>query len=142
MGGTGSGDNAKFGISGSALSTATFLDAAVQNQASIRVRSTDQGGLFMEKIFNISILPDSQARKVVSVVPGANGNPTLTFAGIPSQTYHVLVATNLMPPVLWRAITNSINGTTNFTASGSGSWSCTDTNATGSPQRFYRSVEP
>jgi glucuronoarabinoxylan endo-1,4-beta-xylanase len=140
--GPGGGDNAKFGISGNALSTATFLDAAVQNQASIRLRSTDQAGLFMEQTFNIAVLPDSQARKVVSIVPGAGGNPTLTFAGIPGQTYHVLMATNLVPPVPWRPITNSINGTTNFTSNGSGLWSCTDTNAAGSPYRFYRSVEP
>ena len=53
--GTGSTDNAAFNISGTALRATSNLLAATQRSYSVRVRSTDQGGLFTEKVFTIAV---------------------------------------------------------------------------------------
>ncbi len=53
--GIGSTDNSSFTISGSALGTATNLDFEAKSSYSIRIRSTDAGGLFAEKVFTITI---------------------------------------------------------------------------------------
>jgi ELWxxDGT repeat protein len=53
--GTGSTDNAAFNISGTALRATSNLLAASQGSYSVRVRSTDQGGLFTEKVFTITV---------------------------------------------------------------------------------------
>lgn len=64
----GSTDNADFAISGNTLQTAAVLDAATQGTYSIRVRSTDAGGLFTEKSFTITVQPAT-----------ANPVPSLAF---------------------------------------------------------------
>lgn len=53
--GTGSADNSKWQISGNSLQTNAPLDFEQQSTHSIRVRSTDAGGLFTEKVFLITI---------------------------------------------------------------------------------------
>jgi mRNA-degrading endonuclease HigB of HigAB toxin-antitoxin module len=53
--GTGSGDNSSFDISGSSLRNAVFVDYETKSTYSIRVRSTDQGGLYVESQFTIYI---------------------------------------------------------------------------------------
>ncbi|MEQ9166079.1 MAG: Ig-like domain-containing protein, partial [Fulvivirga sp.] len=53
--GNGSGNNTDFTINGSQLLAATVFNFEVRNSYSIRVRATDQGGLFYEKQFFISI---------------------------------------------------------------------------------------
>jgi uncharacterized repeat protein (TIGR01451 family) len=53
--GTGSNDNASFTIVGNQLRTAVTFDYETKNSYSIRVRSTDSGGLFYEKVFNITV---------------------------------------------------------------------------------------
>jgi O-glycosyl hydrolase len=53
--GTGSTDNGSFTISGNTLQTAAPFDFETKNSYSIRVRSTDQGGLFVEKVFTIAV---------------------------------------------------------------------------------------
>ena len=58
--GTGSEDNALFSIIGKNLQTATPLDYEAQNTFYIRVRTTDQSGLFYEKAFEISIINESE----------------------------------------------------------------------------------
>jgi hypothetical protein len=52
--GTGATDNAFFTITGNQLRTNAILDYETQNSYSIRVRTTDQGGLFFEKELIIS----------------------------------------------------------------------------------------
>ncbi len=56
VGGVGAADNAAFLISGDKLKAAINFDFETKNSYSIRVRSTDQGGLFTEKVFNIDVL--------------------------------------------------------------------------------------
>ncbi|MCM2315292.1 MAG: Ig-like domain-containing protein, partial [Thermoanaerobaculia bacterium] len=53
--GTGSADNGSFQIAGGQLQTAASFDFETKSSYSIRVRSTDLGGLFFEKQFTISI---------------------------------------------------------------------------------------
>ncbi|MDB5391851.1 MAG: cya 3, partial [Planctomycetaceae bacterium] len=52
--GIGSDDNASFAIVGNTLKTAAVLNFEVQATYSIRVRTTDSGGLTVEKVFSIS----------------------------------------------------------------------------------------
>jgi VCBS repeat-containing protein len=54
--GTGSTHNALFRITGDQLETATVLDFEVQASLSIRVRTTDAGGLFTEETFTITVI--------------------------------------------------------------------------------------
>jgi len=53
--GAGSTDNASFNISGSSLRTSAIFDYETKNSYSIRVRTTDQGSLFFEKVFTILV---------------------------------------------------------------------------------------
>jgi hypothetical protein len=53
--GVGADNNASFSISGNQLRTAEVFDFATKNSYSIRVRSTDSGGLFFEKVFTITV---------------------------------------------------------------------------------------
>ena len=53
--GTGSTDNASFTIAGNALATAAVFNFETKGTCGIRVRSTDQGGLFFEKAFTVTV---------------------------------------------------------------------------------------
>ncbi|NVO10329.1 MAG: T9SS type A sorting domain-containing protein [Bacteroidales bacterium] len=53
--GTGSTDNASFNISGSSLRITSSPDYETKNSFSVRVRSTDQGSLWFEKVFIVTI---------------------------------------------------------------------------------------
>lgn len=53
--GVGDSDNALFNIAGDRLRASADFNYEVQDQYSIRLRSTDQGGLFVEETFTISI---------------------------------------------------------------------------------------
>jgi O-glycosyl hydrolase len=141
-GGTGGADNASFTITNNTLYTTAIFDVAVQSGFNIRVRSTDQNGLWVEKLFNITVTPDSQARKVLNVTAAPDGNWTLTFAGIPGYVYRVQAASDLTPPIVWATLTDNFNGGVLFTADASGLWMHVDLNSTNYPSRFYRTVEP
>ena len=58
--GTGSTDNASFNISGANLRTSAVFDYKTQSSYTIRVRSTDQGGLYYEKVFPIIIIDSTK----------------------------------------------------------------------------------
>lgn len=53
--GSGADDNSSFSISGSSLMSAAVFDFETKASYSIRVRSTDSGGLFIEQPFTISV---------------------------------------------------------------------------------------
>jgi len=53
--GTGSADNASFNLAGSSLRSSTAFDFETKNLYSIRIRSTDNGGAYFEKILNIQV---------------------------------------------------------------------------------------
>jgi len=48
--GSGSDDNGSFTITGNTLYTAAIFDYETKNSYNIRVRSTDQGGLYFERL--------------------------------------------------------------------------------------------
>jgi hypothetical protein len=71
--GAGDADNASFQIAGGDLRTAAVFDyEGPQNVYQIRVRATDEGGLWVEKALTV---------KVVNVVETSQGVSSVTFAG-------------------------------------------------------------
>ena len=62
--GTGSTDNGSFQIVGSALKTLAVFDYETKSSYSVRVRTTDQGGLSIEQVFTIT-------RSAASTVEGS-----------------------------------------------------------------------
>ena len=79
--GPASTDNASFTISGSQLLTAASFDYHTKSSYSILVRTTDQGGLWYEKTFTISVTADTTAPTVTAVyVRGSSwGSGYLSF---------------------------------------------------------------
>lgn len=71
--GTGSTDNSSFSISGSNLSTVATFNYEMQSSCSIRVRSTDQGGLSVEKVFTIDVANVNEAPSLAAVPDAAVG---------------------------------------------------------------------
>jgi hypothetical protein len=71
--GLGSDDNGSFTIVGDKLKTAASFNYEVKNSYSVRVRTTDAGGLNTEKAFTILVTNVNEA-------PGAPGTPTLSGA--------------------------------------------------------------
>lgn len=65
--GTGSTDNASFTISGSSLRITSSPDFETKSSYSVRIRTTDQGGQFVEKAFTISINNLNEAPTFVGV---------------------------------------------------------------------------
>jgi VCBS repeat-containing protein len=64
--GTGSTDNASFTIATDVLKTAASFDFETKSTYSIRVRSLDQGGLFTEKVFTITVTDVNEAPSITS----------------------------------------------------------------------------
>ena len=73
--GTGSDDNSSFTIVDNTLYTAAPLDYDAKNSYSIRIRSTDQSGLAVEKEFQINVL-DVTAPTVTNVLVRDSGWPS------------------------------------------------------------------
>jgi hypothetical protein len=73
--GAGDSDNSSFNISGTQLRSSSLFDYDTKNSYSVRVRTTDQGGLFFEKSFTITII-DARKDSVIS-----NGNFELGRTG-------------------------------------------------------------
>ncbi len=59
--GSGSTDNGSFNISGSSLRTLVAFDYETKSSYTVRVRTTDQGGLYAEKAFTIAITNMNEA---------------------------------------------------------------------------------
>jgi C1A family cysteine protease len=76
--GTGSTDNAAFNISGNQLRTSQIFEKAVKDTYAIRVRTTDQGSLYFEKQFTITVTDTSS---------GVQIHLPLIINGAGSQTY-------------------------------------------------------
>lgn len=64
--GTGSTDNASFTINGNQLRTAAVFDHEAKSSYAIRVRTTDQGGLWFEKAFAVGVTDVDEIAPVVS----------------------------------------------------------------------------
>jgi len=70
--------------------------------------------------------------RITSIVNNGDGTYTLGFAGTSNVQYVVQVSLNLID---WVPVHTN-------TAAADGTWTYTDAAATGSPARFYRSVQP
>ncbi|HEX3131734.1 MAG TPA: cadherin domain-containing protein, partial [Thermoanaerobaculia bacterium] len=88
VGGVGSTDNASFQIVGNQLQTAAVLDLETQASYSIRVRSTDAGGLFFEKVFTITLGDANDAPTDIALTPSSvpENQPVGTTVGTFSTT--------------------------------------------------------
>ncbi|MFN6162055.1 MAG: cadherin domain-containing protein, partial [Planctomycetota bacterium] len=88
VGGTGGGDNGSFNISGSTLRATNSLNFEAKSSYSVRVRSTDQGGLFTDKVFLITVTDVNEAPSNItlsstSIAENAGDNATVgTFSTI------------------------------------------------------------
>jgi hypothetical protein len=78
--GTGDTDNGAFTISGAQLQTAASFNYEAKNSYSIRVHSTDQGGLFTEKVFTIAVTDVNEAPTAALVSPLDQGPADLNPA--------------------------------------------------------------
>ncbi len=97
--GTGSTDNASFTISSGTLQTAASFDYESKNSYSIRIHSMDQGGLWTEKVFAISVTDVAEQPQgiVLStnsiVVPeGGTAQFTVKLAAPPVSNVTVAIA--------------------------------------------------
>jgi ELWxxDGT repeat protein len=70
--GAGSVDNAAFTIDGSVLKSAVAFNFEAKSSYSIRVKSTDQGGLFTEKQFTITVADVAEPLAIDRVSPPAS----------------------------------------------------------------------
>ena len=95
----------------------------------------DSYGLQATGTVSVAILVDSTpAQNIGSIDNLGNNSSLIHFSGIPGRTYSVQYTTNLVTPV-WQSL-----GTN--TADAFGKINFTDSPATNSPPRFYRSTNP
>jgi alpha-L-fucosidase 2 len=82
--GEGSEGNDFFVVSGSTLQTAAAFNFEAQNSYNVRVRSTDQGGLFFEKSFTVTVLNTNEAPTDISLSNASvlENQPAGTIVGL------------------------------------------------------------
>ena len=85
--GTGDTDNASFTIESGVLKTAASFDYETKSSYSIRVRSTDQGGLSTDKTFTISVTDVNES-------PSVTSGSTASFAENATGTVYTAIATD------------------------------------------------
>ncbi|HXC35228.1 MAG TPA: S53 family serine peptidase [Candidatus Acidoferrales bacterium] len=73
----------------------------------------------------------TQTPNIYGTVRNTNGSVTFLTLCVPASTNVLYSATNLVPPVAWKAISTNVTGST-------GTWQFTDTNASHYKMRFYR----
>jgi hypothetical protein len=109
--GTGADGNSSFTISGSSLLTAASFDYETTNSYSIRVQSSDQGALYFEKQFTITV-------NNVSVPPifGTGGTVIITnhitfcFTGEAGSKVVIERCLNLSPVAVWTSLATNTLG--------------------------------
>jgi VCBS repeat-containing protein len=88
VGGTGSTDNGSFTIDGNSLKLAVVPDFETQAFYSVRIRTTDAGGLFFEKPFTINIIDVNDAPTLTTISPLTGASEgiayTITYAALAS----------------------------------------------------------
>jgi len=86
--GTGDADNGVFEIAGNVLKSKSVFDYESQSSYTIRVRSTDAGGLFTEQVFTVTVTDVSDGPTDVSLSSAviAENRPVGTAVGTLSST--------------------------------------------------------
>ncbi|MFM8866889.1 MAG: SUMF1/EgtB/PvdO family nonheme iron enzyme, partial [Ilumatobacteraceae bacterium] len=89
--GTGDTDNGSFNISGNQLRATASLDFETKNSYSIRVQAFDQGGLFTEKAFTITVtdLAVEMAFVMVGDIGNSNDPATGSLYGAVNYQYQI-----------------------------------------------------
>ena len=134
--GTGSTDNASFTISGNTLKTAAGFNYEVKNSYSIRVRTTDAGGLTFDKIFTISVTNTNDApvlnnagdpilTSIASNISSGSNTGTLVSALISSMSPSGSITDEDAGALQGIAVigANQNNGIWQFSTNGGSSWS-------------------
>jgi autotransporter-associated beta strand protein len=88
--------------------------------------ATANGTIYLE-----SSGPPPAPANVSLIIPGGDGVPTITFAGIPGRTNVVEASSNLVD---WNSISTNVAGT-------NGLWQVIDGDATNFVNRYYRSYQ-
>jgi YD repeat-containing protein/VCBS repeat-containing protein len=105
--GAGSGGNGFFAIAGSSLVTANIFNFDVQSTYSIRVRATDQGGLWFEKAVTITVI-DGNCTFTVDppgiLLPASGGAGEISVSTQPGCAWAATKS------VAWIAITSGGSG--------------------------------
>jgi cellulose 1,4-beta-cellobiosidase len=83
----------------------------------------------------VSAIPNNMRPVISSVGTLTNGSFALEGVGAAGQTYVLLTASNLTPPLVWAPIATN-------TADANGAFSFADLQATNYQQRFYRITTP
>ena len=88
VGGTGGDDNGSFTIAGNTLRTAAVFSYATKSSYSIRVRTTDAGGLYFGRVFTITVTPANRAPTDIALSSSsvAENQPSGTAVGTLSTT--------------------------------------------------------
>jgi uncharacterized lipoprotein YbaY len=81
--GAGSTDNASFNISASSLRTSAIFNFETKSSYAIRVRTTDQGGLYFEQTFTVNVTNVNEAPTalMLSASSVAENAPATTIVG-------------------------------------------------------------
>jgi hypothetical protein len=133
--GAGSTDNATFNISGSNLRVTTSLNYEAKSSYSIRVRTTDQVGLWYEKQFTISVTDlEEQAYRILDLSGDIENGFTIAWTCEAGYSYQVQYSETLQTQD-WHDL-----GTSRVWSGGDMTMSHTDTNAIGRDKRFYKVV--
>ena len=119
--GTGSTDNASFTISGNTLKTAAGFNYEVKNSYSIRIRTTDAGGLTFDKVFTIGVTnvnesPTDIALSNSSVAENSASGTTVGTFGSTDEDAGALQGIAVIGA-------NQNNGIWQFSTNGGSSWS-------------------
>ena len=77
--GSGDTDNAAFNINGTTLRATSSFDFETKSSYTVRVRSTDQGGLFTEKTFSIAVTNVNEAPALTRSQASLSGNVLSAF---------------------------------------------------------------
>ncbi|GAB3713825.1 hypothetical protein GCM10027592_53330 [Spirosoma flavus] len=123
--GTNYPDNASFSISGNSLSITSSPNFEAKNSYSIKIRTTDGGGLTFDKVLTITITNVTETPTVTSFSPTSGlagtsvsingshfndaGNVTVRFNGVPATTVNVLSNSQLTAIVPNGAATGTIS---------------------------------
>jgi len=133
--GTGDTDNASFTISGITLQTAAAFNYETKSSYSVRIRTTDQVGLWYEKPFTISVLDQQEQPFGILGLSGDTTNGfTVGWTCEAGYSYQLQYSDTLQSGD-WHNL-----GTSRVWSSGDLTMSFTDTTAVGRDKRFYRVV--
>ena len=96
--GTGGSDNGSFTISGSNLLTAALFDYETKSNYSLRVKSTDQGGLSTQEVFTVTVTDVDERPVFTAPMLQTNDTLVLHWASVTNHLYSVYGTTNMATP--------------------------------------------